>query len=242
MGALLATTPIGTIVEWFDVSDGQADAWHQAQFDNDRRVQHRSWSARFGWSGWAHVDVSCDLRYPARQVPPDRADADPSRRLRDAIPSGTPDQTVRWADSVGGVDRRRATLARLLNLCAQAVRDAEQVDSGAKEPGDEYAAIDTAINFTAAGALGAALFAGNLLPGPSQILEYRPPALSIWLQSRRDDAGSVLTRLYLPHANGGVWSEWQTVNMAPFCALPIPVDRADAAPPAFPYQQVVGTP
>lgn len=98
LGVLLATTPVGTIVEWFDVSDGQADAWHQAQFGNDRRIQHRSWSARFGWSSWAHVDVSCDLRYPARQVPPDQADADPSRRLpSDATPSGTPDQiTRRW--------------------------------------------------------------------------------------------------------------------------------------------------
>ena len=213
LGVLLATTPVGTIVEWFDVSDGQADAWHQAQFGNDRRIQHRSWSARFGWSSWAHVDVSCDLRYPARQVPPDQADADPSRRLpSDATPSGTPDQITRWADRVGGVDRRRATLARLLNLCAQAVRDAEQVDSGAKAPGDEYAAIDTAINFTAVGALGAALFSGSLLLESSQILEYRPPALSIWLQSRRDDTGSVLTRLYLPHVNGGTWSEWLPVT------------------------------
>ncbi len=74
---------------------------------------------------------------------------------------------------------------------------------------------------------------GLLATAPvGSIVEYHPIfAPASWWQSKCDDAGEVLTRLYLPRANGTTWTGWQSANVPPRVpARLVPADQADLDP------------
>jgi hypothetical protein len=75
VGELLATAPVGAIVEYLD-ADG--DIWHQVEFNATMTAHRRRIDA---WGGWKLRDMPMrELRQRARLVPADQADLDPSTR------------------------------------------------------------------------------------------------------------------------------------------------------------------
>lgn len=75
VGGLLATAPVGSIVEYLD-ADG--DIWHQVEFNATMTAHRRRIDA---WGGWKLRDMPMrELRQRARLVPADQADLDPSTR------------------------------------------------------------------------------------------------------------------------------------------------------------------
>lgn len=73
VGGMLATAPVGSIVEW----RGDDGAWIRCVVGEQRAsVWYRN-----GWSNVGYrVDLVDDIRLPARIVPADQADADPATR------------------------------------------------------------------------------------------------------------------------------------------------------------------
>ncbi len=79
VGGLLATAPVGAIVEWLD---GDGD-WNQAVALVDDRIpcaMHRWWMAGRWCQYGGFDDAGRHLRLPARLVPAHLADADPATR------------------------------------------------------------------------------------------------------------------------------------------------------------------
>ena len=75
VGELLATAPVGSIVEYLD-ADG--DIWHQVEFNATMTAHRRRIDS---WDGWKLRDMPMrELRQRARLVPADQADLDPSTR------------------------------------------------------------------------------------------------------------------------------------------------------------------
>jgi hypothetical protein len=75
VGELLATAPVGAIVEYLD-ADG--DIWHQVEFNATMTAHRRRIDA---WGGWKLRDMPMrELRQRARLVLADQADVDPSTR------------------------------------------------------------------------------------------------------------------------------------------------------------------
>ena len=75
VGELLATAPVGAIVEYLD-ADG--DIWHQVEFNATMTAHRRRIDA---WGGWKLRDMPMrELRQRARLVPASEADRDPSTR------------------------------------------------------------------------------------------------------------------------------------------------------------------
>lgn len=74
VGGLLATAPVGAIVEWS--RDGR---WRRS-FAGATPLRSARWSAPWGWSGMAFELDAAELREHARLVPPDLADLAPSTR------------------------------------------------------------------------------------------------------------------------------------------------------------------
>jgi len=74
VGELLATAPVGAIVEY------RADmCWCRSVAGQIHRVAH--WIAPHGvWSGYGFLPGPLDLRLPARTVPASEADRDPATR------------------------------------------------------------------------------------------------------------------------------------------------------------------
>lgn len=75
VGELLATAPVGSIVEYLD-ADG--DIWHQVEFNATMTAHRRRIDS---WDGWKLRDMPMrELRQRARIVPADQADLNPSTR------------------------------------------------------------------------------------------------------------------------------------------------------------------